>query len=214
MHIARFSSPPLVRLSRVRRLYVLILLPSVFLPHLQSICCPCLSRSSCLRFSPSSGHRGHTPGSHFSEGRTWIPFPLHNDGKLHRLHHACVFESNAETRRCYFSAEDSWLPDDAFRSDGKTRDGNLGVCVRADHFHAFCRSCANVTFESPTLACLCLSSLKSSADMRKPIFSCFYWLNMLLSWDLQILLSSLFIFSSAKLRHQKFQMNQKRISKY
>lgn len=91
MYIARFSSAPLVRLSHVRRLYVLVLLPSVFLPHLQSICCPCLSRSSC--FPPSSGHCGHTPGSHFSEGRTWIPFPLHNDGKLHRLHHACVFES-------------------------------------------------------------------------------------------------------------------------
>lgn len=58
---------------------------------------------------PSSGHRGHTPWSHFSEGRTWIPFPLHNHGKLRRLRHIHVFDSDTGTRRrrchCSLSAD-------------------------------------------------------------------------------------------------------------
>lgn len=52
MYIARFSSPPLVRLSHVRRLYVLVLLPSVFLPHLQSICCPLFISLFLFAFFP------------------------------------------------------------------------------------------------------------------------------------------------------------------
>lgn len=100
-------------------------------------------------FFSSSGHRRLTPWSHFSEGRTWIPFPLHNHGKLRHIHHICVF--------------DSWRwnlpPPFSWASERRTADSlKMPLNVMAKQTMEICGSASkwiillmSVTFESPTL---------------------------------------------------------------
>lgn len=89
------------------------------------------------------GHRGHTPWSHFPEGRTWVPFPLHNHGKLRHLRNPPLM-----------------TPDDALQCDVWT----LLVGVTVGYWQAVCW----MTFGLHWLVCVC-----SQWEGKKKFFAAF-----------------------------------------